>query len=79
MAMAAVAFAPMVTLSSFRKAQFLAAAGPITSSPLREDRCFERNGKQVSRNVVRAVVGERAPGAAVPESAERGVRHRVNF
>jgi len=70
----AVAIAPMVTLSSFRKAQFLVAAGPASS-----ERSFERNGKKGLRNLVSAVLGEKAPSAAVPDSAERGMLCNSRF
>lgn len=69
----AIAFAPMVTLSSFRKAQFL-TAGPASS-----ERCFERNGKQGLRNVVSAVLGEKVPSAAVLDSVERGMVRNSRF
>lgn len=58
---------------SFSKAQLLGCVSAGFTS-LGERRLVERNGKLVSRSVVRAVVGERAPGAALPGSAESGMR-----
>jgi hypothetical protein len=68
-AVAAVASSSAAPVS-FSKAQLLAAA---PSLPVWEGRRVGRNGKLVARTVVSAVVGEKAPGAALPDSAQPGM------
>lgn len=65
-AVAAVASSSAAPVS-FSKAQLLAAA---PSLPVWAGRRVGRNGKLVARTVVSAVVGEKAPGAALPDSAQ---------
>lgn len=70
------AVAAVASPVSFSKAQLLATAPSLS---VWEGRRVGRNGKLVARTIVSAVVGEKAPGAALPDSAQPGMSFASEF